>query len=141
MFVHFVNMKNVSKMLFLIFRTWKTLQKRILCYLFDAITVNACSFWQKWNASKICFFIILVKTKKIQKRAFSLWIDEKCLKTYLFILYTKKAHQKHVFSFCNPLTMLQKKVLIFWKNEKRSTSVFSVVKMKPLRKRDFYFDT
>ena len=64
------------------------------------------------------------------------------VKTYLFILYTKKALQKHAFSFCNPWNTLPKKCFQFFvKMKSAPQACFQFVKMTSLWKRVFYIDT
>ena len=139
MFVHFVNMKNVSKMFFLIFRTWKTLQKRILSYLFDAI--KRMFILTEMKRFKNMLFHYFSKIKKDSKTCFFTLNIWKMLKNIFIHFVHKKSASKTCFFILQSMNYASKKVLIFWKNEKRSTSVFSVVKMKSLRKRVFYFDT
>ena len=133
-------MKNASKTFFLIFQTWKTFQKRILSCLFD--TLKRIFILKEMKRFKN-MLLHLVKMKKKSKTCFFTLNRWKMLtvKTYLFILYTKKALQKHAFSFCNPWNTLPKKCFQFFvKMKSAPQACFQFVKMTSLRKRVFYID-
>ena len=120
----FPNMENVSKTYFILFiwcsKTHFHFERN------ETLQKYASSFSKNEKDSKTCFFTL--NRWKILT-----------VKTYLFILYTKKALQKHVFSFCNPWNTLQKNVFNrSCKNEKRSTSMFSVCQNGIASKTCFY---